>query len=378
MRGHIRKRGSTWSVVVDVGYDENGKRIRKWFGGHKTKKDAEAFLAQKIAEIESGSYVSTPKQKFGEYMREWMQDKRSTLREDTFRSYSWLVNGHIIPKLGNVELAKLTPKHIQDCYRKMQQGDKALSNRSVQFAHAIIRQALDRAVKWGWLARNVADAVDPPRVERREYKIWTAEQALQFLESAKSEDSRYWIGFFLAIMTGMRQGEILALRWKDVDFTNQVAIVNGTLKWIDGQPLIKEPKTEKSRRAVALSTETVNALRKHKAKQTKERLKMGAEYQDHDLVIARPNGYYMHPKTFDDAWYRALKKSGLPRIRFHDLRHTHASLMLLQGVHPKIVSERLGHSTITITMDTYSHLVPGLQREVAQQFDDVLFKRVQK
>jgi integrase len=332
-------------------------------------------LSNKIAEIESGSYIATPKQTLGQYMKEWLEDKKDTIREDTYSSYSWLVHRHIIPKLGHIELAKLTPQHVQTFYRNLRQGDKPISNRSVQYVHRILRQALNRAVKWGLLPRNVTDAVNVPRVSRKELNVWNADQVNDFLKTARSTVAyRYWITFFLAFMTGMRLGEILALRWKDLDLASHhpVAHVNGTLKWIEGKPLITAPKTEKSRRSVALSPDTVRELLDYRDFQENERRQQGAEYHDLDLVIPRPKGFYMHPKSVEDAWERAVKKSGLPRIRFHDTRHTHATLLLTQGVHPKVVSERLGHSTISITMDTYSHVMPGLQHDAAVQFDKLL------
>lgn len=205
----------------------------------------------------------------------------------------------------------------------------------------------------------------------------------------KSDGSRDWKWFgghktrkavekFLAVMTGMRLGEILALRWSDIDFERKTATINGTQKWIEGKPFIKGPKTQKSRRMIALSPETISALRRHKSQQAEDRLLWGADYRDHDFIVARPDGWFMHPKTFQDAWYRARNRSELPKMRFHDLRHLHASLLLQQGVHPKIVSERLGHSTIGITMDIYSHVAPGLQAQVANEFDTLLFGKTTK
>lgn len=373
MRGHVRKRGTKWCFVLDIGRDVNGKRIQKWFSGFKTKRDAERAMTEKMQELNTGTFVEPSHEDFATYIQRWLEDKKSQVRPSTLRSYDWLVRCHVVPNIGHIRVSDLRPQHLQTMYRTLSEGESPLSTRSIQQLHTVIHESLKRAVKWSIVARNVADAVDPPRVERRQSSIWTPEQALQFLEVSKKEE-RYWIGFVLAIMTGMRKGEILGLRWSDIDWDHGFVQIRQTLSWSQGKPAFQEPKTERSRRSVAMSPETMTALRRHKRIQAQERLIFDSEYQDNDLVIARADGRPQNPRTFDDAWYRALELSDLPRIRFHDLRHTHASLLLQQGVHPKIVSERLGHATINITLDTYSHVLPGLQKEVADRFDDVIFK----
>lgn len=372
MRGHVRKRGDKWAVVLYLGVDASGKKKYKWFSGFKTRKEAEKELAAKIQEFNTGGYVEAAKETFGDFMKRWLEDKATQVRPNTLRSYEQPVRCHIIPHLGHIQVAKLRPQDLQSFYSRLLQGDKPLSNRSVQLIHTLIHEALKRAVKWGMVARNVADAVDPPKPTRSKGTTWTTEDAMRFLEVNEPIEPRYWIGFYLAIMTGMRKGEILALRWSDIDLENGIAQVTQTLTWIKGNPVFQEPKTDRSRRSVALPSSAIEPLRKHKLLQSKERLQMGQAYMDHDLVIARVDGRPVNPRTFDDAWYRSLKRADVPVIRFHDLRHTHASLLLQQGVHPKIVSERLGHSTINITLDTYSHVLPGLQREVAEAFGEMM------
>lgn len=373
MRGHIRKRGSKYSVVLFIGFDELGKKKYKWFSGFDTKKAAEKFMAAKIQEIDTGIYVGSKKETLQVFLQKWMLDKEGQLRKNTVESYQWLINQHIIPKIGHIDITKLKPQHLQQFYTELRTNEKALSNRSIQFAHTILHQALDRAVKWGIVARNVAEAVDAPRPEKRKGSIWTGEQAVYFLQVTEKAEPRYWIGFFLAIMTGMRRGEILGLRWSDLDLEAGYLQVNQTMSLVKGKILFQEPKTDRSKRSVALSTETTEALRKHRSQQLRERLTLGPQYAEHDMVLTRADGSPMSPYTFESAWYRAVERSGLPKIRFHDLRHTHASLLLQQGVHPKIVSERLGHSNISITIDTYSHVLPGLQKQIAEDFGSSLF-----
>lgn len=358
--------------MVYLGYDEHGKKQYKWFSGFNTKKEAEAFLASKLQEVNTGTFVDPEKQPLADYMRQWLEDKAGQLRPGTIRSYRWLVNTHIIPGLGRIDLAKLRPNHLQKFYTDMRK--KGLSNRTIRYAHTLLHEALERAVHWGLIARNVADVVDAPRANSPPGKTWTIDEAFRFLKVAKEVEPRYWIAFFLALMTGMRRGEIIALRWQDVDLENGRLHVRHTLTWAAGRPLFQEPKTDRSRRSIAVAPEVIATLRAHRAKQAEERLLMGEAYHDQDLVLARVNGDPLHPRTINDAWYRALSKADVPRIRFHDLRHTHASLLLQQGVHPKIVSERLGHSTINITLDIYSHVLPDLQQQVAREFSESFFR----
>ncbi|MCL6598957.1 MAG: site-specific integrase [Alicyclobacillus macrosporangiidus] len=372
MRGSVTKKGSKWYVVIDIGRDANGKRQQKWFSGYRTKREAERGLAEKLQEIQSGVYVEPTKDTLGAFLMSWLADKQQQIRPGTYRSYRWLVEHRILPQLGSVRLADLKPAHLQAAYRAWLESDPPLSPRSVRYAHALIHAALDRALKWGLVARNVADAVDPPRQERHEITVWTPEDVAAFLEANEDAEPRYFVGFVLAIYTGMRKGEILALRWEDIDAERGVLYVRNTLVWSRGEPIFQPPKTDRSRRAVALSDTVLAALRRHRALQAQDRLLYGTEYQDNGLVLARPDGRPLYTRTFDDAWYRALERAPVPKIRFHDLRHTHASLLLAQGTHPKIVSERLGHSTITLTLDTYSHLLPGLQQRAADEFDALI------
>jgi integrase len=372
MRGHVRKRGNKWCVVLFVGYDENtGKKKYKWFSGFDKKKEAETFMAAKIQEIDSGGYIEPSKETFGAYMERWLEDKKTQIRPGTYRKYAWLVNRHIIPALGHMELSKLKPQHLQSFYTKLRTNEKPLSNRSILHTHMILHDALDRAVKWGLVARNVAEAVDPPKPDRVEMHAWTIDEVRKFLDVAK--ESRYYIVFILAITTGMRKGEILGLRWSDVDLENARLYVKQTLTYVKGEPVFLEPKTDKGKRLVALPPDVVDVLRKHRKNQAQEKLLFGPGYEESGLVVTRVDGRPVYPRTLDKHWYKYVELAGVQKIRFHDLRHTHASLLLQQGVHPKIVSERLGHSTINITLDTYSHVLPGLQEQVAKEFGEALF-----
>lgn len=371
MKGSVFKRGSKWAFVVDLPRNDAGKRQQKKKGGFNTKKEAEAALAKLIADIERGLYTETSKTSFGSYLENWLQDKRANIRKSTFRSYEWLVKKHIIPHIGRVELAKLTPAHLQRLYTKLQQKENPLSNRSILHAHLIIQEALDRALKWGIISRNVAKAVDPPRPKKVDFKVWSEDDVRRFLETAKED--RYYIAFLLAITTGMRKGEILGLRWQDVDMEKGIISVRQTLSYTGKGSEFQAPKTDHGKRAIALPSQTIEELRRHRVKQAEEKILAGPLYKDHGIVVATQVGTPVTARNLDRSWYKLREEAGVPEIRFHDLRHTHASLMLLQGIHPKIVSERLGHANIGITLDTYSHVMPGLQEAAALQFGDAIF-----
>lgn len=374
MRGHVTKKGNKYYVVIFLGIDETtGKKKYKWYSGYDRQRDAEKDLVNKLKEFNDGLYVESDKITVAKYIEDWLNSKKTQIRPNTLRTYEWLINGHIIPNLGKHELKKLQPAHLQKLYTKLQTSDKPLSNRSVQQIHVLIHEALGRALQWGLVSRNIADAVESPRVAKGKGQSWTAEQTMMFLDA--SMENTYWIAFHLAVMTGMRKGEILALHWKDVDFDNGFIHVRGSLTFIKGEPLIQQPKTDRARRAIALSQDVIASLRKHRAKQNEAKILLGDGYKDKDLIVCRASGEPLNPRNLDDAWYGLLKKTGLPKIRFHDLRHTHASILLQQGVHPKVVSERLGHSNINITLDTYSHVLPGLQQQAADTFSEALKKK---
>lgn len=368
MKGHVAKKGNKWYAVVFLGFDERGKRRYKWFSGYRTKREAQSALVQILAELERGTFVEPTKDTVAGYLNHWLSLKRDVLRHGTYRKYEWMVRKHIIPHLGHIELSKLRPQHLESLYQELR---GVLSSRSVLHVHMLLHGALERAVKQGLVPRNVADAVEAPRAEAYRATIWTPEQVVRFLEDSRRLEPDYWIAWVLAVWTGMRQAEILGLQWSDIDWDSAYLRVERTLRYIGGQPVFEAPKTERSRRTIALSADTIAALRWHRARQNEIRLQMGSAYQDYGMVLANALGQPLSPHTLAHVWQRLLRQIDVPRIRFHDLRHTHASLLLQQGVQAKVVSERLGHSTITITLDTYTHVVPVLQREAAEKIDEL-------
>lgn len=374
MRGHITKRGkNSYSIVISLGYDQaTGKRLRQWISIKGTKRDAEQRLAELLHQLDTGSYVKPAKTALAEYLTQWLEDyARPNLSPRGFERYESIIRVHIIPSLGNVPLVKLTPQHLQKHYTaKLTDG---LSARTVRYHHVVIHKALQTAMKWGIVNRNVADGVDIPRTRHTEMQTWDEDDVSCFLKSAK--DSPYYALFYTALFTGMRRSELLALRWQDVDSIYSQIYVNRSLHHLkDGSYVFTQPKSSKSRRMISLPPSAFLVLNEHRKAKEVEQLMLGKSLTDTDLVFSNADREPLRPNTISRAWAKLAAKSGVRVIRFHDARHTHASLMLKQGIHPKIVQERLGHATIAITLDTYSHVVPGLQEAAAKSFDEAFQK----
>ncbi|MRG28787.1 tyrosine-type recombinase/integrase [Laceyella tengchongensis] len=273
---------------------------------------------------------------------------------------------------------QLKPLHIQGYYTNRltegrMDGKGGLSNRSVLHHHRVLNEALNHAVKWQLLPINPVNAITPPKPQKKKITVLTKEQVISLLQGTKGY--KYYYPIYLAVNTGMRRGEILGLRWEDIDFSNHTISINQTLQKLKGIGLQfrDTTKTDGSRRSIAISESVVETLKRLKTVQAKNKLRFGPTYQDHDLVFCNKDGSPFDPDNVSREFCRYIKRLEIPHVRFHDLRHTHATLLLQQGEHPKVVSERLGHSTIAITMDIYSHVMPNMQKEAAKKFDDFLF-----
>lgn len=372
MRGHITKRGrDSYTIVLNLGRDpESGKRKQQWVTTKGTKKEAEKRLSELLSQLDNGVYIKPKKTTLAEYLELWLNEyAKNNLSPRGFERYSGIIRKHLIPDLGKVILTQLKPEHLQKHYTtKLNNG---LSARTVRYHHALIHVALQTAVKWGLVSRNVADAVDPPRIRRNEMQTWDEDEVNQFLEYAK--DSPYYSLFYTALFTGMRRSESLALRWQDIDFIYGQIYVNRSLHQLkDGSFIFTQPKSAKSSRTIALTPSTILMLKEYQEQQRLERDMSGNLLTDNDLVFSNLEGKPLRPNTITRAWTTLAAKCGLKVIRLHDARHTHASLMLKQGIHPKVVQERLGHSSIQMTIDTYSHVAPGIQEAAANRFDEIL------
>jgi integrase len=369
MKGYFRKRGKTWSFTLDIGKDAQGKRKQKTKGGFKTKKAAEEACAELIAQLNKGEYVEPSKSTLGEYLQEWIDSSaKQTMRDTTLDTHQIVIDKHINPELGQIKLSEVTPVRIQKFHsKKLEEG---FSGDYVRYMHSILHKSLTQAVRWQILSKNPVELVNPPKPSGKEKPTWTIEEANRFLTCV--EDQHYYLPYLLAIHTGMRQGEILGLLWKDCDLDQGLIRIQQTLGRTRKGLMFQEPKTKGSKRVITLTSQVLSALKKHKAKQNQQKLLLGNGYQDQDLVNCTLEGNPIHPRNLIRNFHRMMEKAGVPKIRFHDLRHTHASIMLQLGEHPKIVSERLGHSRTSITLDIYSHVTPNLQVDAAKKFGDAM------
>lgn len=376
MRGSIKKDGNSWYVIFDLGKDPvTGKRKQKRKRGFKTKKEAEKYISEQLNALDKGVYFEPSDITFREYLDYWLENyAKINTAVRTYENYSYIISQHLKPSLGNIKLSKLQPSHLQEYYSKKLDDGKieggGLSPQSVKHHHRLINKVLKDAVKWQFIIRNVAEAVSPPKTKKIEMQTWNNEQVKTFLEVSK--ESRYYLIYLTAINTGMRRGEVLGLRWQDIDFENNILYVRQSLQEVKKVGLtFKEPKSGKSR-SITITPSLTKEFKKLYKQQLEEKLLLGREYDDLDLVFAQKNGRPIQPTEMARNYRKMVDKSGLPYIRFHDLRHTHATLLLQQGVHPKVVSERLGHSTIGITMDTYTHVLPNMQKEAAELLEQLI------
>ena len=367
MRGHITKRSKgSYSIVLDQGRDPStGKRRQQWVSVKGTKKDAERKLTDLVHQLDTGVFVKASKSTVGEFVEQWLRDyAQPNVRPRTLESYRERAR-HLIEDLGMIPLSELRSDHLQGYYSKKL---KSLSGSTLIKHHNLIHQALAHAVKWGILARNVAEAVDPPRPSRKEMRALDAAEVRRILDTC--HDTLWYPMIHTLIWTGLRRSELLGLRWKDIDLDlANMHIVQVLHQLNNGVFVIQDPKTAKGRRAVSLSPISCVLLRDLRENQEINANSLGVPVTGDTLVFGHVDGSPRAPATLTHAFSKLSKRAGFSGVRLHDLRHTHASLLFQQGIHPKVVSERLGHANILMTLDTYSHLLPGMQEVAAMKFD---------
>jgi len=341
---------------------------RKYFYG-KTRQEVGQKLASALKARQDGLPFVGERQSVAAYLAEWLETCRSSVRPRTWQRYEQYVRVHAVPGIGKIPLARLAPHHLQKLYAKTLEGGS--SETTTRHLHMVLHRALGQATRWGLVGRNVADLVTPPRKNHHEMMTLSPEQSRSFLAATKGD--RLHALYVLAITTGMRQGELLGLRWRDVDLEDGSVQVRGSLQRTSDGLTIAEPKTTRSRRKVALADAAIEALRRNRVVQAEERLRLGAAWEDNDLVFANERGRPLEARNLlRRSFVPLLKRAGLPAIRFHDLRHTAATLMLGKSVHPKVVAEMLGHSQIAVTLDLYSHVTPTMQGQAAQAMNAIL------
>lgn len=367
---------SSWAFRVDVGGTTTGGRKQRLRSGFETRREAERALRDLLHSIDRGQFVDRHDLTVAAYLQgEWLPAVAPpNLRQSTWSSYSGEVQRHVLPAIGALRLQELRASHLNRLYSDLLRdgridGDGGLSPRTVRYIHTIVRKGLADAVRWGLLERNPADLADPPRRDserqRRLMQPWSAQELARFLDAARSD--RLYAAWHFGAMTGMRRGEVLGLRWSDVDFPSATLAVRQTYVSIDGKARFSEPKTAKSRRGIDLDRETVQILRQWEHTQSTDRRDWGPAWEEHGLVFTRENGTPIHPDSFTKQFRRLARAAGVPVIRLHDLRHTTATLWLQAGANPKVVSERLGHHSTAFTLDVYSHVVPGMQAQAAEE-----------
>jgi integrase len=353
-------------------YAPDGRRKRKAFYG-RTKAEALAKKNKALADYYSGLMVFDAENlTLGQHLERWLNDsKRDNLAPRTFANYQSHIRGHLIPSLGHLKLRSLTPAQVQGLYRV--KLDSGLSPATIHSIHAVLRGALKQAARWKLIPYNVAEAVDLPKLIRHEAKTLSASEAKTLLEAVHGD--RLEALYVLAIACGLRQGELLGLKWDDVDFEGATLRVRRQLQRMrDGSGLAFLPlKNPQGQREVALGSKTLEVLRKHRARQSEEKLILGRAYKDMGLVFATTKGTPLEASNVVNRSFKPLlERAGIKRIRFHELRHTCASVMAKVGVMPRYAQDRLGHADVSLTMNTYTHILPDTRAEVARRIEEAL------
>lgn len=387
-----QRKDGTWCAVITIGRKEDGSLKRRFFYG-KTREEAAGKLTKALAELQQGTYVEPSKLTVGEWLDTWLKEySRPHTRPTTRDNYEMVIRVHIKPAISNILLSKLTATHLQKFYNDLlakgrKDGKGGLSSRTVRLAHTIMHASLKQALQSGLVVKNVSEATKPPRMQKQEMRVLTPEEMDRFLKAI--EGDRLAAAFLLDLSTGLRRGELLALRWQDMDLRWQdgelkegVVNVKRTLVRVnveDGSTktalTYQEPKTKHGRRMVPIPGEVLPELKSHKVRQAQERLKLGEAYENNNLVFCAVDGKPLDPSSFGKHFSKLVQQAGIKGATMHTLRHTYATRLLEANEHPKVVQELLGHSNITMTLDTYSHVMPELKRAAAAKLNGLFAKK---
>ena len=361
---------------VELGVGPKGQRRRKEVYG-ASKAEVVQKLRELIRQREEGGLSPGKTPTVGSFLLQWLEASRPSLSYNTWQRYEGLTRGHLIPGLGRLRLDRLSPGDVEVFTAgRLKQG---LSPRSVHHLRAVLRTALNRGIRWGMVQRNAAQLAEPVRTEHYDYRVLDPDGARRFLDSVAGDRLEgLWT---VALALGLRQGEELGLCWPDVDFQAATLTIHHSLQWRKAdpakpaQPVLAEPKTERSRRTLILPAAVLRALREHRSRQLQERLLAGSRWQASELVFTNPWGRPLAAGYVLQLFRRALAEAELPQMRFHELRHSAASLLIAQGVPLKVVSDLLGHSSIALTANTYGHVLEASRREAAEAMDRALGRR---
>lgn len=387
MRGHIHKRqrkgrggkvSVLWYVVVDIGQGDDGRRQQKWHGGFKTRREAEGALAELVQSLEKQTYITPQRLSVAEFARdEWLPTMQTQVKHSTWDSYRRNLELHVLPVLGATQLQQITAGHLNSLYRSLLEsgrhnGTSGLAPKTVRNIHIAVSKLLADAVDRGLLSRNIATSAKAPKPRKTglaEICFWTPEELSAFLRAMK--DDRLYALWHLAAMTGMRRGELLGLRGEDIDCGAKRVAVRQAVISVAYEVRVTTPKSH-SARVIDLDPRTVEVLRQHRMAQDAEQTTGADDYAENDRVFRKSDGTALHPDVVRTMFDQRVKKSGVKRIRFHDLRHTHATIGLRANVPVKVMSERLGHATPAFTLQQYAHVIPGMQAEAAQAIADLI------
>ncbi|WP_316274802.1 site-specific integrase [Bacillus halotolerans] len=360
------KRNGNWYYVFDIGKDENGKRKQRKRSGFKLKKDAEEALREDLQLYHAGDLIKDNDSTFKELVEYWLNIKTPDVSNQTLKVYHYNLKNHILPAFGSMKLSDITTQKVQAFITRL--VNAGLSAATIKKIYHVLNNVMKTAVQDEFIKKNPVEKVRKPSVKRKEVEVWSAEQMSLFLDHTKN--SRYYIAFWLAISFGLRQGEILGLRFKDIDFNNGVLRIVQTLEHSGGQTKYGG-KSSASTRTIDLSEHDIHVLKKQKSRIQKEKSLCGGFYTDRDLVVCTDTGNAINPRNLLRQFKAYLKQLDLPDIPFHNLRHSHASLLLTK-FHPKVVQERLGHKDIQVTLNTYSHLMPNMQKDASTFISGIL------
>ncbi|MDH5696440.1 MAG: tyrosine-type recombinase/integrase [Dehalococcoidia bacterium] len=375
MRGYIRRKGErSWQITLDTGTGPDGKRRRYFETIHRRKSDVQKRLNELLVNLEKGIHTPPGRLTVGEHLHNWLEGYvKTNCSQRTLDGYQSIIETHLIPALGHIQLKALYPQAIQSYYGK---ASERLSPRTVAKHHRLLSQALKYAVRQGYLGRNPCELVDSPSWKGRAMRTLTPAEVEALFDVAK--DSYYYPVYYTAVSSGLRQAELLGLTWRVCDLDYLSISVNQVLYKRRGVCQLKEPKTTHSRRRVAMTPKLALFLREYRAEREWLYQQLGKQLTLDDLVFASPEGKPLDPGMLSHDFARIAKQAGLNGVRFHDLRHTFASLMFLRGAKPKVISEALGHSSVAFTMDVYSHIIEGMQEDAMVLLDEVLPAGVNK
>ena len=366
-RGHgegsmYKRKDGFWVAALML----QGHRLVKYF---KTQREARDWLQETRVQVQNGLTLAAAQITVASFLRKWLTNYQDSIRPKTYQQYRQIINQYLVPGIGTVKLKDLRPDQIQTFYTQQSREGKSL--RTILLIHSVLHRSLNQALRWGLVGRNPAQAVNRPRLRKKEMHTLDENQVRILLETARG--SRWEMLFWMAVTTGLREGELLGLKWSDLDWVTRRLSVQRQLQRLKDRGLVfSSPKSQAGERAVLLSMDTIKRLRGHHVVQYYEKLFAENRWQENDLIFPSTVGTPLDPRNLIRNFKAILRQAELPDIRFHDLRHTAATLMLQQGIHPKVVQERLGHADIALTLNTYSHVLPDIQEEAVQKMDRVL------